>query len=385
MAFHGFQSFAPGECTPEAAHEIGVKLAEEVWGKRFQVLVATHLDKTNHLHNHFVVNSVSYVDGLRYHRTRKDYRELREVSDRLCREYKLSVVEKAVPGRSKHYGEWKAEQEERPTYRGMVKADLEEAIANARTESQFFHYLKEKGYTFKFGQDITLCPAGRSRGLKIARNFGEGYTREAIRKRILSRTREKLQVREDSAPRRSKEGTASCGKPNKDSRGRRTFRPTRRNSGLRGLYVRYCYLLGILPKNRPPVSPKQMHVLLREDLAKLDMISKEAGLLCQYQIDTKEQLFSFKGRLQGQMKELIDTREQLRCRSRSIREPEKREEIKGEIADLSGQIRKLRKEAALCDGIAVRSGVMKEKLEVLCQEDRERKEETGREHIGRSR
>lgn len=75
MAFHGYQSFAPGECTPAMAHEIGVKLAEELWGSRFQVLVATHLDKAHHLHNHFVVNSVSFADGKRYHRTNQDYRD----------------------------------------------------------------------------------------------------------------------------------------------------------------------------------------------------------------------------------------------------------------------------------------------------------------------
>ena len=81
MAFHGYQSFAPGECTPVMAHEIGVKLAEELWGERFQVIVATHLDKAHHLHNHFVVNSVSFKDGLRYHRSKKDYQDMRNVSD----------------------------------------------------------------------------------------------------------------------------------------------------------------------------------------------------------------------------------------------------------------------------------------------------------------
>ena len=83
VAFHGYQSFAPGECTPALAHEIGVRLAQELWGERFQVLVATHLDKAHHLHNHFVVNSVSYLDGKRYHRTNQDYRDMRSVSDRL--------------------------------------------------------------------------------------------------------------------------------------------------------------------------------------------------------------------------------------------------------------------------------------------------------------
>lgn len=108
MAFHGYQSFAPGECTPAMAHEIGVKLAEALWGDRFQVLVATHLDKENHLHNHFVVNSVSFLDGKRYHRTKQDYRRMRRESDRLCKEYALSVIEHPSEGKSQHYGEWRA-------------------------------------------------------------------------------------------------------------------------------------------------------------------------------------------------------------------------------------------------------------------------------------
>jgi len=96
VAYHGYQSFAPGEATPELAHEIGVKLATRLWGDRYQVIIATHLDKENHLHNHFVVNTVSFADGIKYHRTKKDYHEMQTVSDELCREYGLSVIEHAV-------------------------------------------------------------------------------------------------------------------------------------------------------------------------------------------------------------------------------------------------------------------------------------------------
>ena len=73
LAYHGYQSFAEGEVTPEMAHEIGVKLAEKLWGEKYQVVVATHLDRQSHLHNHFLVNTVSFVDGKKYHRTQKDY------------------------------------------------------------------------------------------------------------------------------------------------------------------------------------------------------------------------------------------------------------------------------------------------------------------------
>ena len=92
VALHAYQSFREGEVTPEQCHEIGVALARRVWGKRFQVLVATHMN-TDNLHNHFVINSVSYVDGKKYEQRRSQYAEFRAASDKLCREYGLSVVE----------------------------------------------------------------------------------------------------------------------------------------------------------------------------------------------------------------------------------------------------------------------------------------------------
>lgn len=95
-------------------HEIGLRLAKQLWGEKYQVIVATHLDKENHLHSHFVVNTVSFVDGIKYHRTAKDYHDMQAASDALCREYGLSVIENPGQGRSKHYGEWRAEQEAVP-------------------------------------------------------------------------------------------------------------------------------------------------------------------------------------------------------------------------------------------------------------------------------
>ena len=91
ICYHGFQSFREGEVTPEQAHEIGVKLAKKMWGDRFQVIVATHLN-TDCLHNHFVLNSVSFTDGKHYHDNKANLKLLRQYSDELCREYALSVI-----------------------------------------------------------------------------------------------------------------------------------------------------------------------------------------------------------------------------------------------------------------------------------------------------
>lgn len=369
MAFHGYQSFAPGECTPVMAHEIGVHLAQELWGERFQVLVATHLDKTHHLHNHYVVNSVSYTDGKRYHRTNQDYRDMRSVSDRLCREYGLSVIEHPHPGKAKQYGEWRAEQEGRPTYRSIVREDVDEAITHARTEKQFFYFLKEKGYSIKFGKDLTIRPEGRERGLKLKRNFGEDYSLESIRRRIL-----------EEKPPAVPQGERHPEKKRYVVHVRGNL-PKRKIGGLRGLYLHYCFLLGILPKKRPPVSPKQLHFLLREDLAKLDQISRETRLLCRCQIETDEQLFSYKGLLQEQMTQLSKERQKLRYQCRSVRKEEHLAEVKAEISRLTARIGELRKEVVLCDGIAARSGLIRQKIQIVRQEKKQGKEEVNHEHI----
>ena len=113
VCYHGFQSFKHGEVTPEQAHEVGVKLAERMWGNRFQVIVATHLN-TDCLHNHFVVNSVSFADGMHYHDNKANLRLLRQRSDELCREYALSVIEHPS-GKKKPYALYQAEKQGRPT------------------------------------------------------------------------------------------------------------------------------------------------------------------------------------------------------------------------------------------------------------------------------
>lgn len=144
IAYHAYQSFKPGEVPPEIAHEIGVKLAEELWGSRFEVIVATHIDKA-HIHNHMVLNFVSFADGLRYYDNKETYRKMREVSDRLCLEYRLSVIEKNM-NKSMQYGEWRAEREGKPTWRGLILKDLDATISESVTLRQFLYRLRQKGY-----------------------------------------------------------------------------------------------------------------------------------------------------------------------------------------------------------------------------------------------
>ena len=367
VAYHGYQSFAPGEVTPETAHEIGMKLAARLWGDRYQVIVATHLDKENHLHNHFVLNTVSFVDGIKYHRTKKDYHDMQTVSDELCREYRLSVIENPQYGKSKQYGEWRAEQEQRPTWRGLIRADIDEAIRQSMTERQFFDTLRKKGYEVKIGKDISVRPPGKERFVRLMRNFGEDYSLDSIRRRILSQSR----------PERKK--------PEQKPEILRVrlignLKAARKLTGFRALYVHYCYLLGIFPKNRPQQSRKRLHFLLRENLLKLDAITAETRLLIGHRIDTAEQLFSYRDGVKDKISALTDERKQLYKLQRTAAvkaDPEKAAEIKEQISALSKELAALRREAVLCDGIAERSGVIKEKIKAVRKDNQpERKEKT---------
>ena len=367
VAYHGYQSFAPGEATPELAHEIGVKLATRLWGDRYQVIVATHLDKENHLHNHFVLNTVSFVDGIKYHRTKKDYHDMQTVSDELCREYRLSVIENPQYGKAKQYGEWRAEQEQRPTWRGLIRADMDEAIRQSMTERQFFDNLRKKGYEVKIGKDISVRPPGKERFVRLMRNFGENYSIEQIRRRILSQTRAEKKPPE---PPRQVIRVRLFG----------NLKTARKLTGFRALYVHYCYLLGIFPKNRPQQSRKRQHFLLREDLLKLDAITAETRLLIGHRIDTAEQLFCYRDKVSEKITALTEKRKQLYKAQRTAAvksDPEKTAEVKAQITALSKELAALRKEVVLCNSIAERSGVIQEKIKAVREDEQpERKEKT---------
>ena len=369
VAYHGYQSFAPGEATPELAHEIGVKLATRLWGDRYQVIVATHLDKENHLHNHFVLNTVSFVDGVKYHRTKKDYHDMQAVSDALCREYRLSVIENPQYGKSKQYGEWRAEQEQRPTWRGLIRIDIDEAIRQSMTERQFFDALRKKGYAVKIGKDISVRPPGKERFVRLMRNFGEDYSIEQIRIRILSQTRAEKKPHE---PPRQVMRIRLFG----------SLKTARKITGFRALYIHYCYLLGIFPKNKPHQN-RRLHFLLREDLRKLDNITAETRLLVNHRIDTAEQLFSYQSEIKSKMTALTDERKQLYKLQRTAAvkaDPEKAAEIKGRISALSKELAALRREVSLCDDIAERSGVIKEKIKAV-REDEQIKGKEKTDHV----
>lgn len=364
IAYHGYQSFAPGEATPEIAHQIGVELARRLWGERYQVVVATHLDKANHLHNHFVLNTVSFVDGIKYYRSAKDYHDLQAASDALCREYGLSVIENPRPGKGKHYGEWRAEQEQRPTWRGIVRSDVDAVIRQSMTERQFFENLHRKGYEVKVGKDISVRPPGKERFVRLARNFGEDYTLEGIRRRILEQSRAVRPLPEPASKR-------------KHYRVSGNWQSRKKVTGFRALYFHYCYLLGVFPKGKQQ-NQKRLHFLLREDLIKLDAITQEARLLAEHRIDAAEQLSSYNSELESRIAAVTSQRKQLYRKQRTVAvksDEVASAEVSTAIATLSKELSQLRREVKLCSDIAVRSGILPERIQEIQTSQRKEQNE----------
>lgn len=235
QAYHGYLSFKENEVTPEQAQQIGMEFARKMWGKRFQVVVTTHLN-TKHLHCHFVINSVSFADGKRLKDKEKSWYYFRHIADEICLEHKLSIVEKPELHRSPAYLT-KKDEAGMPTRYNNAKKAIDEAIAMSRNLRQFQYELSVMGYHSNFSPNrkyATVTPKGSEKPIRTYR-LGEEYTKEKILERLIA-NRDNIVFK----PFQPKTYIV------------RQYRlPTRENKiqkvgGLYGLYLYYCYRLGYL-------------------------------------------------------------------------------------------------------------------------------------------
>lgn len=351
IAYHGYQSFKPGEVTPELAHKIGVELAEELWGERFEVIVATHLNAAC-VHNHFVLNSVSFKDGFKYYDQKKTYRQMREASDRLCLKYRLSVIENPEY-RTKHYAEWKAEQQGQRTWRSAIREDVDKAIMQSMTWSAFLRSLKEQGYEVKTGvKHIAIRPPAKERFVRL-KSLGDNYIEEAIKQRILKQ-------RSPSRPPRPEP------KPVRKAKVYGDFKLSKITwKGLRALYFFYRRKLREAQRQPNGYAPH----ILREDLRLMDKINDQTVFLFKHKIDTGEQLFDYRRYAEEQIALLLSRRKELSNEKRRENTmPERKTEIRALMADIAAQLKTLRRDIRLCDEIVERSAQIAEKNKILRQE-----------------
>lgn len=361
VAYHGYQSFAPGEVDAETAHEIGVKLANELWGDNFPVIVATHLDR-GHIHNHFAFGATGF-DLRRYHDCNETYRMMREASDRLCKDYGLSVIKNPQRGKTRHIGEIKAEKEGRQTVRALIRRDMDIAIEHCFTYPQFVSTFQALGYTLEWrGKYLRIRPDRSSKFFRMDK-LGEGYSYEDVQERIKDNARNRRIL--PYVP----------------------YKPKEKPKGLYALYIHYCYLLGELPKQKP--NNREAYAVIKDDVRRARMYNEEAKLLGKYNIHTAVELSLFTKGLSEKFKALAYERAKLRNKLRRMHNTEEMQPIKDDISKLSLQMADLRKQMKLCEDIATRSGVIEKVVNSIDIPDKDtennnkskRKEKQEYEHI----
>lgn len=333
QGYHLVQSFAEGEVTPELAHRIGVELADQLLGGRYQAVVTTHLN-TRHIHNHIVWCAVALDNGRKYHSNAKSYyTEVRAKSDALCRQYGLSIIETPESERGKRqYAKWQAETNGQPTWRTAIRMDIDEVVSMALTWRQFLALLEQKGYGIRMGRKYpTLRPPGKERFVRF-KTLGKAYTPEAIRQRILYPNRPFT--------------------PAAVWRGRLhgTHRKVRKLTGLRALYYRYLYELGALPRK-----PQRPSYAVRQDIRNLDRRIRQMEFLLRYGIDTLDQLDTYRQTQEKAVAELL-------VEHRQLYRADPSDAVKTRLAQITQALKPLRRDIRLCRQIAVQSVQMRERM-----------------------
>lgn len=362
LAYHAFQSFAEGEVTPEQAHKIGIQLAEELWGDRFEVIVSTHLN-TKHIHNHFVLNSVSFVDGKKYRDNRSTYAIMRRTSDEICRENNLSVIEEKPCGKLNiDYSKYYSSYLQRDDYHTLVKADVDFAIKQAYSYNNFEDILIDMGYTITIrAGKISLCKPPYKRNIRITRAFGEEYSMDNIEERIMSNT-SYIPLLAKSKIKRYK------------GKNRKSIRYDR--GSLYRLYLYYCYMFKVFPKNNRIKLSENM----KKEVRKMEQMSNEIKFICRNKIKSTDELFSYKKNLAEELNNQMKERCKLRRNREKCQDSEERQKICNEILVVSDKINYLKKEVKLCEDVRKRNITMKENIREIEEEKLKGKEKNDYEY-----
>lgn len=279
QGFHGFQSFKEGEVTPEEAHKIGVEFANEMWGDNFQVVVTTHLN-TNHLHNHFVVNSVSFKDGHKYNYSNSEMARLRKSNGIICEEHGLSFLEEKKT-KNMDFNYYK----NKDNYSIRTQADIDTTIKNSFSYQDFILYMKKNNYEVieRYGK-LSVRNLNKKRNIRIERQFGEEYSIENINRRIIEEVPDKL----------SNDDLIEFNKAKNNYH--------KYKHSLIALFIYYCLRINIYQKNprNYPISEE-----MKKDINKLELYNLEVRFMTENKIDSYEELHCYKEVCKSALDDLI--------------------------------------------------------------------------------
>lgn len=364
IGYHLIQSFKEGEVTPEVAHEIGLEYVNEVFGKDFEVVVATHLN-TDNVHNHIVINSVSLKTGKKfydYHASR-DY--LRIVSDCICQYYGLSVLEDKI---WKHKGAYKRFAKENP-YMQMVKIDVDRCLAEALYEKDFRKRLENLGYSYSntYEQGLVIIDNTRGRKAYLQKFFGDNYSHNKVIDRILDYENKSI---------------TQYGKKYKISKEEyiKMLEIKRKNEikKLPLLYILFCLLLKIDPlpakmdfKNARVSLTKEMRI----ELKYMKELSRQTILLTENKIGSLDDLNAFRTKLEDEVRTLKGARENLQRKKRKSMNQEDITKFDEELKTLAPKIKQLNTDIQNCYKIEKRTILWQQKYDKAMEKEQEQQKQ----------
>lgn len=354
LGYHIIQSFLPGEGTPESIHEIGKLFLNKAF-EGYEGIVATHLN-TGCLHNHFVVNSVCVRNGLKFNDCLESYYNLRKISDDLCREYGLSVIENPQKQSHKSYDLYIAEKNGEWTKDAIIRRDIDECILKTTSEKGFYTEMRKLGYTFNFERKYPTISHPKFERPRRLKTLGEGYTPQDIERRLMSKwQRYKIDI------------------PEQDNLVQEFFEPLN-EPNYREVYVSFVTVVQYVKKN--PNTNREIDKYLIDEMRKLDKLIEQQNLLCDNDIETPEQLKKYKDSCKSELQECDEARERYRKMVKAAgRKGDETEvaKIKDEISLLTERMKILRKDIRICDRIQEQEPKIENKINEIMN-DKERKE-----------
>ena len=342
LGYHIIQSFKGNEVSPKLANQIGKELAEELWGDKYQVVICTHINKEN-VHNHMIVNSVSFIDGIKYHNSKAQIAFLKETSDRLCLNYGLSIVDTPKANKVKEFRQKNIDYFNRTDEKMQrIITDIDEAIKSTKKYSDFKLILKSKGYENikDSGKYLSLKTPYYSRNVRINRAFGEKYSVECIKERIYGYLKEDLPPAQNYKNKYYK----------KIYTGPKINKFLLKTSSFYRLYVHYLYFFGILPaKNQY----KELSPEYYKQKRKNNMIFEELNFLARHSFSSISDVSIYKENLENKLPELKGKRELLWRKHKST-DTNKKAEILKEINVLTEEIDTIQAQKNACNRIIAR-------------------------------
>ena len=357
VAYHGYQSFTANEVTPEEAHRIGMETAKRMWGDEYQIVVTTHLN-TDNIHNHMVLNSVSFKTGRKFENHIRDHIRLREISDEVCREYGKEVLEDAsFYGKSKK--EYWIQQSGGLSRRDVLKQDVEHCLSLSGSPREFEERLKAQGYQIiRSGEEykyISVMALGWQRPIRLS---SIGYSNEVLNERM------RFNMLDDDAFYRK------IGAPLEKPRHTPLMdfeREYRKAMRMDSVQLTFALIVALLrwatgtpeqQKKQKPLSPA-----MRQEVAKMEQYAKQLRLLSSHDIHTGEELVSFLSNTEEQIKTLEAQRQQLRNKLRRVKSPEEEQELKTACKELSTKLKPLRDQKRTAEKIIENTPKLQELLE----------------------